>query len=207
MSLWHCLVNGKIFDKLIKYINYKIMNLVKFTIKSQEAVQKAISIAAGYTNQNIENGHLLKWILETDENVTSFILKKLNVNIKNFTQVLDSIVESYPKVTGNKEYFSRDVEKTFRKAEKMSTDMGDQFITIEHLLYGILASGDSISQLMKDNGITEKHLKKAIEDIRKGSKATSSSAENTYNSLDRFAVNLNESAKLGKLDPVDVMMR
>ncbi len=99
------------------------------------------------------------------------------------------------------------MEKTFRKAEKMSTDMGDQFITIEHLLYGILASGDSISQLMKDNGITEKHLKKAIEDIRKGSKATSSSAENTYNSLDRFAVNLNESAKLGKLDPVDVMMR
>ena len=178
------------------------MKLDNFTIKSQEALNQAFVIAQAYGQQAVENAHLLKGILSQGENISTFLLKKLNVNPVTFQQVLDKMLESYPKVSGGDPYLSKDANKSVQKAINISKEMGDQFISIEHLLLGILLSDDSVSQLMKDNGITEKELKLAIKDLRKGSKVDSQTAEDTYNSLNRFAVNLIEQARAGKLDPV-----
>jgi len=178
------------------------MNLNNFTIKSQEAVQQAMQIATINSQQAIENGHLLKGILAVDENVTPFILKKLNVNSAMFLKVLDKIVEGYPKVSGGQPYLSNATNQAVAKASSYLKEFGDEFVSIEHLLLGILASKDTISQLMKDNGVTEKDLKAAITELRKGAKVTSQTAEDTYNALNKYAVNLNEQAKKGKLDPV-----
>ncbi len=178
------------------------MNLNNFTIKSQEAVQQAMQIATINSQQAIENGHLLKGILAVDENVTPFILKKLNVNTPMFIKVLDKIVEGYPKVSGGQPYLSNAANQAVAKASNYLKEFGDEFVSIEHLLLGILASKDTISQLMKDNGVTEKDLKAAISELRKGAKVTSQSAEETYNALNKYAINLNEQAKKGKLDPV-----
>ncbi len=178
------------------------MNLNNFTTKSQEAVQQAMQIATLNTQQAIENGHLLKGILAVDENVTPFILKKLNVNSPMFLKVLDKIVEGYPKVTGGQPYLSNATNQAIAKATNYLKEFGDEYVSIEHLLLGILASADTISQLLKDNGVTEKDLKAAITELRKGAKVTSQSAEETYNTLNKYAINLNEQAKKGKLDPV-----
>ncbi len=178
------------------------MNLNNFTIKSQEAVQQAIQIATINAQQAIENGHLLKGILSVDENVTPFILKKLNVNTSMFEKALDKIVESYPKVSGGQPYLSNAANQAVAKASGYLKEFGDEFVSIEHLLLGILASKDTISQLMKDNGVTEKDLKAAITELRKGSKVTSQTAEETYNALNKYAINLNDQAKKGRLDPV-----
>ncbi len=178
------------------------MNLNNFTIKSQEAIQQAIQIATINGNQAIENGHILKAILEVDENVTPFILKKLGVNQQNFSKTVDAIVTSYPKVSGGEPYLSRNANQTVAKATNYLTEFKDEFVSIEHLLLGILASGDAITQLLKDNGIKEKELKAAIVELRKGSHVTSQSAEETYNALNKYAINLNTQARNGKLDPV-----
>lgn len=178
------------------------MNFNNFTIKSQEAVQQAIQIATINAQQAIENGHLLKGILSVDENVTPFILKKLNVNTSMFEKALDKIVESYPKVSGGQPYLSNAANQAVAKASGYLKEFGDEFVSIEHLLLGILASKDTISQLMKDNGVTEKDLKAAISELRKGSKVTSQTAEETYNALNKYAINLNDQAKKGRLDPV-----
>jgi len=178
------------------------MQLDNFTIKAQEAIQQASVIAQGYQQQAIENGHLLKGVLTQGENISAFLLKKLNVNPVTFQQVLDKIIESYPKVSGGEPYLSREASRSVQKAVQLSKEMGDQFVSIEHLMLGILLSGDNVSQMMKDNGITEKELKLAIKDLRKGSKVDSQTAEDTYNSLNRFAINLIEQARAGKLDPV-----
>ena len=178
------------------------MNLNNFTIKSQEAIQQAMQIATINGNQAIENGHILKAILEVDENVTPFILKKLGVNQQNFSKTVDAIVTSYPKVSGGEPYFSRNANQTVAKATNYLTEFKDEYVSIEHLLLGVLASGDAISQLLKDNGIKEKELKAAIIELRKGSNVTSQSAEETYNALNKYAVNLNTQARNGKLDPV-----
>jgi ATP-dependent Clp protease ATP-binding subunit ClpB len=178
------------------------MNFNNFTIKSQEAVQQAIQIATINVQQAIENGHLLKGILSVDENVTPFILKKLNVNTSMFEKALDKIVESYPKVSGGQPYLSNAANQAVAKASGYLKEFGDEFVSIEHLLLGILASKDTISQLMKDNGVTEKDLKAAITELRKGSKVTSQTAEETYNALNKYAINLNDQAKKGRLDPV-----
>ncbi|MFO7828965.1 MAG: ATP-dependent chaperone ClpB [Bacteroidales bacterium] len=178
------------------------MKLDQFTIKSQEAIQQAFTIAQGYQHQAIENGHLLRGILSQGENLSNYLLRKLNVNPVNFEKVLDKIVESYPKVSGGEPYLSKDANKTLQKAMSISKEMNDQFVSVEHILLGILQSGDSVAQLMKDNGITEKDLKNAIQDLRKGTKVDSQTAEDTYNSLNRFAINLIEQARAGKLDPV-----
>ena len=178
------------------------MNLNNFTIKSQEAVQQAMQIATINSQQAIENGHLLKGIIAVDENVTPFILKKLNVNTAMFIKVLDKIVEGYPKVSGGQPYLSNAANQAVAKASNYLKEFGDEFVSIEHLLLGIFASKDTISQLLKDNGITEKDLKAAISELRKGAKVTSQSAEETYNALNKYAINLNEQAKKGKLDPV-----
>lgn len=178
------------------------MNLNNFTIKSQEAVQQAVQIATINGQQAIENGHLLKGILEVDENVTPFILKKLNVNTQMFSAALNKIVESYPKVTGGHPFLSNSANQAVSKASTYLKEFGDEYVSIEHLLLGILSAKDTISQLLKDNGVTEKDLKAAINELRKGAKVTSQTAEDTYNSLNKYAINLNEQAKKGKLDPV-----
>jgi len=178
------------------------MNLNNFTIKSQEAIQQAQQIATVNEQQAIENGHILKGILEVDENVTPFLLKKLNVNTNIVTQALDKIVESYPKVAGGNQYLSNTANQALAKASNFPKEFGDEYVSIEHLLLGILSVKDSVSQLLKDSGVNEKDLKAAIKELRKGSKVTSTSAEETYNSLNKFAINLNERAKSGKLDPV-----
>ncbi|MBL7936980.1 MAG: ATP-dependent chaperone ClpB [Bacteroidia bacterium] len=178
------------------------MNLNNFTIKSQEAIQQAMQIATVNGHQAIENGHILKAILEVDENVTPFILKKLGVNQAMFTKTVDAIVNSYPKVSGGQPYLSNNANKTVSKATSYLKEFKDEYVSIEHLLLGILASGDSVAQLMKDNGIKEKELNAAITELRKGSTVTSQSADENYNALNKYAINLNTQARNGKLDPV-----
>ncbi|MES2284253.1 MAG: ATP-dependent chaperone ClpB [Bacteroidota bacterium] len=178
------------------------MNLNNFTIKSQEAVQQAMQIATANGQQAIENGHILKGILEVDENVTPFLLKKLNVNTQMFSLALDKIVEGYPKVSGGQPFLSNHANQAISKASTYLKEFGDEYVSIEHLLLAILSTKDTISQLLKDNGVTEKDLKTAIAELRKGAKVTSQTAEDTYNTLNKFAINLNEQAKKGKLDPV-----
>ncbi len=178
------------------------MNLNNFTIKSQEAVQKAMQIATANDQQSIENGHILKGILEVDENVTPFILKKLNVNTPMFILALDKIVGGYPKVSGGQPFLSNNANQAIAKASGYLKEFGDEYVSIEHLLLALLSTKDTISQLLKDNGVNEKDLKAAISELRKGAKVTSQTAEDTYNSLNKFAINLNEQAKKGKLDPV-----
>ncbi|MGE0561063.1 MAG: ATP-dependent chaperone ClpB [Flavobacteriales bacterium] len=178
------------------------MNFNNYTIKSQEAVQKAQQIALSNQQQSIETGHILKGMLEVDENVTPFILKKLGVNVAIFKQALDKIVESYPKVTGGNQYLSNNTNNALNKANSYLKEFGDEYVSIEHLLLGLLSGSDTISQLLKDNGVKEKELKAAIQELRKGEKVTSQSQEEQYNALKKYAKNLNELAKENKLDPV-----
>src|SRR3972149_6445832 len=178
------------------------MNLNNFTIKAQEVINQAFSIANGYNNQAIENGHILKGIFQIAENISSYIFKKLNVNSINVEKALDKIIESYPKVTRGEPYLSSTANKSLQKALTNSKNKGDQFVSVEHIILGIFQSGDTVSQLLKDSGINENELKQAIENLKHGAKVNSQTAEDTYNSLERFAINLNEMARSGKLDPV-----
>jgi len=178
------------------------MNLDKLTIKAQQALQEAQQIAAEKENQAIENGHILKGILVADENVLPHLFSKLGVNSNVVFQAVDKIVDSYPKVTGGQHMLSRYAQDSLNKAMKFAKDVKDEFVSIETLLQGIVASGDQVSQLLKDAGVTEKELKKAIEELRNGERVTSASAEDTYNSLDKYAKNLNQLAEQNKLDPV-----
>lgn len=179
------------------------MNLNNLTLKSQEAIQQAQQIALGNGNPAIENGHLLKGILEVDENVSPFLFKKLNVNLPVFKQALDKIVESYPKASNaNGQYLSPQANQALLKANTYLKEFKDEYVSIEHLLLGIFSAGDTISQLMKDNGINEKDLKTAIQELRKGSTVTSTSQEESYNALNKYALDLNSMAQSGKLDPV-----
>jgi ATP-dependent Clp protease ATP-binding subunit ClpB len=179
------------------------MNLNNFTIKSQETLQKAFSVAESYQNQAIENGHILKALMKEGENVVNYLLKKLNVNTAQLDEVLNSILDSYPRVSGGEEpYLSNNANKALRQAMNYSKDYGDKFVSVEHILMGILAAGDNVAQMLKDNGVTEKDLKKAIDELRKGSKVDSQTAENQFDALNRFAINLIERARNGKLDPV-----
>jgi ATP-dependent Clp protease ATP-binding subunit ClpB len=179
------------------------MNLNNFTIKSQEAVQQAQQIATSTGNQSIETGHLLKGLIETDENVISFLLKKLNANPSRIEQTLDAMIKAYPKVSGDGgQYLSNSANQALNKAQSFLKEFGDEFVSVEHLLLGLLAAGDNTSTLLKDAGINEKDLKLAIKELRGGSKVTSQSAEAQYNALNKYAKNLNDLAQAGKLDPV-----
>ena len=179
------------------------MNLDKFTLKSQEAIQQAQQIAVGLGSQNIESGHILKAILEVDENVAPFLFKKLNVNLPIFKQALDKILERYPKVdNATGQYLSADANQALIKANTYLKEFKDEYVSVEHLLLGLLTTKDVIGQLMKDNGMTEKDLKKAITDLRKGSTVTSSGSEETYNALNKYAIDLCALAQAGKMDPV-----
>lgn len=179
------------------------MNLNNLTLKSQEAIQQAQQIALGNGNPAIETGHLLKGILEVDENVAPFLFKKLNVNLPVFKQALDKIVEGYPKASNaNGQYLTPQANQALLKANTYLKEFNDEYVSIEHLLLGIFSTGDTISQLMKDNGINEKDLKAAIKELRKGSTVTSASQEESYNALNKYAIDLNSMAQSGKLDPV-----
>lgn len=178
------------------------MNLNNFTIKSQEAIQQAQQLAQSFGQQQIENEHIFKGIFEVDENVLPFILKKLNVNISILEQALDKQIQSYSKVTGGDIIFSREAGKTLNEASIIAKKMKDEFVSIEHLILAVFKSNSKIAQMLKDQGVTEKTLQVAIDEIRQGENVTSQSQEDTYNALNKFAKNLNQLAKDGKLDPV-----
>lgn len=178
------------------------MNLNNFTIKSQEAIQQAQVMVQSLGQQQIENEHIFKAILEVDENVTPFILKKVNVNLNTFKQALDSIIEGFPKVTGGQVSLSREAGQMLNEAQAIAQKMGDEFVSVEHLILAVFKSKSKVAQMLKDTGVTEKELEAAIKEIRKGERVTSASAEDTYNSLNKYAKNLNQLANDGKLDPV-----
>ncbi|MBO0341208.1 MAG: ATP-dependent chaperone ClpB [Bacteroidota bacterium] len=178
------------------------MNFNNFTIKSQEAIQRAQQLAQEFGHQQIENEHLFKAIAEVDENVLPFILKKLNVNTNLINQILDKELQSFSKVSGGEIMLSREASKTVNEASIIAKNMGDEYVSVEHLLLAIFKSKSKIAQILKDQGVAEKDLKAAIQELRKGGKVTSQSAEETYNSLDKYANNLNQLADSGKLDPV-----
>lgn len=178
------------------------MNFKNYTIKSQEIIQQAQQMAMNGSHQAIETGHLLKAIFELDDNVTPFILKKLGINYANLSQALERIVENYPKINGGDQYLSKSAGAALNHANSYLKTFGDEYVAIEHLLLGLLKAGDQIAQLLKDGGATEKNMKAAIQELRKGEKVTSASAEDNYNALSKYANNLNQMASDNKLDPV-----
>ena len=178
------------------------MQLDKFTIKSQEAIQRAQQLTMEAENQAIECGHLLKGIIEVDENVLPFLFKKLAINEQNLIQALNQIIKSYTKISGGQVYLSNTANQALVKAQQQSKEFGDEYVSLEHLLLGLMKVKDNVSGLLKDSGLNEKDIRAAINELRKGERVTSQSAEDNYNSLERYAINLNEKAKSGKLDPV-----
>ena len=178
------------------------MNFDKYTIKSQEVIQKAIDFAAGNGQQAIEPGHILHALLGVDENVVSFILKKLNINVKQLQTKLDEITNGYPQVSGQSPYLSNDANKVLQQAEKSLKEFGDEYIAIEHLLIGLMSGSDKVAALLKDLGFEKKALMAAIHELRGGGKVTDPNAEGKYRSLERYSKNLNQLAKEGKIDPV-----
>lgn len=178
------------------------MNFNNFTIKSQEAIQRAQLLAQEMGHQQIENEHIFKAITEVEENVIPFILKKLAINSSLIQQIVDKEMQTFPKVQGGEITLSREAGKMLNEATILSKKMEDEFVSIEHLFLAIFKSKSKIAQILKDQGVNEKDLQSAIGELRKGSNVTSQSAEETYNSLDKYAKNLNELADSGKLDPV-----
>jgi ATP-dependent Clp protease ATP-binding subunit ClpB len=178
------------------------MNFNNFTIKAQETVSEANLAAVAQGHQFIENAHLLKGLLQVDENVVPFILNKFGVNQQVFTKTLESIIASYPKVQGGQVQLSNAAQKTLVAATDLSRKMKDEFVSIEHVLLALVQSTDSTGQLLKDMGLNEKDLLKVINEMRNGQRVTSQSQEETYNSLEKYAINFNKMAAEGKLDPV-----
>ena len=178
------------------------MNFEKFTIKSQEALQKSAEIATTRQQQSIEPGHLLKSILETDENVADYLIKKLNVNKGILDNKLEEILNAYPKVSGAQAYLSSASNSVLQNAEKELKEFKDEYISIEHLLLALLSTKDKVSTLMKDVGFAKQELVKAIKELRGDSRVTDQNAEAKYKSLERYSKNLNDLAKQGKIDPV-----
>ncbi|BES60778.1 ATP-dependent chaperone ClpB [Dysgonomonas capnocytophagoides] len=178
------------------------MNFNNFTIKSQEAVQKAVDTVKEKGQQSIETSHLLMGVIMTGENVVNFLFQKLGVNLSHLVNVLNNEIESFPRVSGGEPYLSRESNAALDKATSISKQMGDQYVSLEHILLGILTTRNSAAQIMKDAGISENELKSAIAELRKGNKVDSQSAEDTYQSLEKYAINLTQRAKDGKLDPV-----
>ena len=178
------------------------MNFNNYTIKSQETVQQAQQLAQTYGHQQIENEHIFKALLEVDENVIPFLLKKLNINLEILQQLLDKQLESFSKVSGAELTISREASKSLTEASIIAKKMNDEYVSIEHIILAIFKSKSTIAQILKDQGVTRKGLEEAINELRKGERVTSQSAEETYNSLSKYANNLNQLAQDGKLDPV-----
>ncbi len=178
------------------------MNLSNFTIKSQEAIQQAVQLATQNGQQAIEAVHLLKGVIMTGESVANFIFQKLGVNVQNLNRVLDAQVGSLPKVSGGEPYLSSETNAVLQKAIGYSSKMGDQYVSLEPIILALFTEKSIASRILKDAGVTENELRRVIEELRKGNKVTSQSAEDTYDALGKYAINLNERARSGKLDPV-----
>ncbi|MFN8886298.1 MAG: Clp protease N-terminal domain-containing protein, partial [Cyclobacteriaceae bacterium] len=178
------------------------MNFDKFTIKSQEALQKSAEIATALQQLAIEPGHLLKAILETDENVTQYVFKKLNVNTQILTSKLEELINSYPKASGQQPYLSATSNTVLQNVEKELREFKDDYVAVEHLLLALLATKDKVSSLLKDVGFDRSSLIKAIQELRGGTSVKDQNAEAKYKSLERYSKNLNDLAKKGKIDPV-----
>ena len=178
------------------------MNLNNFTIKSQEAVQKAVELVTRQNQQSIEATHLLKAVILAGESVVNFLFQKLGINLQGLNAALDRKIASYPKVEGGEPYLSREANAVLQKAVDYCGKMGDQYVSLEHIILALFSEGSDASQMLKDAGMTEKELRAAIDELRKGNRVTSQSAEDTYDSLSKYAINLNERARSGKLDPV-----
>lgn len=180
----------------------KTMNLNDYTIKAQKSIESALLKAKDNGNQAIENGHLLLSMLDDADSILNILLSKLEIDKYNFESAAKSIVNSYPKVEGGEPYLSNSLSSVFQESQKIKNNFGDKFVSVEHLIIALSDSKDTIGQMMRDAGLKKDYLKKAILDLRKGSKVNSQSAEETYDSLNRYAINLNERAQNGKLDPV-----
>ncbi len=178
------------------------MNLNNFTIKSQEAIQKAVEIANRNSNQSIETLHLLKGVIGVDGSVVEFLFNKLGANVTILNSSIDREIDMLPKVSGGEPYLSRECNEVLIKAEEYSKKSGDQFVALESIIMAMVVVKNRVAQFLKDAGVTEKGLGQAIDELRKGKKANDASAEQTYNALLKYAINLNERARDGKLDPV-----
>ena len=178
------------------------MNFNNFTIKSQEAVQEAVNLTQARGQQAIEPVHLLAGVLKVGENVTNFIFQKLGMNAQQVTLVIDKQIDSLPKVSGGEPYLSRESNEVLQRATQYSKEMGDEYVSLEAIILALLNVKSTVSTILKDAGMTDKDLRAAITELRKGEKVTSQSSEDTYQSLSKYAINLNEAARSGKLDPV-----
>ena len=180
-----------------------MINFNNFTIKAQEAVEQAVDLVTQHNQQVIEAVHLLRSVIMTDETITQFLFQKLGVNLQGVIRQVDHKIQSLPKVTGGSEpYFGNQVDNVLQKAIDYSSKAGDQYVSLEYILLALLTEKSDASQMLKDAGMNEKELRAAIDELRKGKKATNQSAEDTYGALGKYAVNLNERARSGKLDPV-----
>jgi ATP-dependent Clp protease ATP-binding subunit ClpB len=178
------------------------MNLNNFTLKAQESVEKAFNIASAKGQQAVECAHILKGVMSEAESITNFLFGKMGVNILSLTKEIDGLIDSYPKVSGADSYVSSLVSEAFRKANDHAAGMKDKFVSSEHLIMGILDTDDRTARILKDHGVIMKELIAAVSELRKGATVDSQTSEDTFNSLNRYAINLNERARSGKLDPV-----
>lgn len=177
------------------------MNFNNFTIKAQEAVQEAVNLVQSRGQQAIEPVHVLQSVMKVGENVTNFIFQKLGMNGQQIALVLDKQIDSLPKVSGGEPYLSRETNEVFQNTTQYSKEMGDEFVSLEPVLLALLNVKSTASTILKDAGMTERELREAINELRKGEKVTSQSSEDTYQSLEKYAINLNEAARSGKLTP------
>ena len=178
------------------------MNFNRFTIKAQEAIQEAVNIAGSNGQQVIEPVHLMGGVLKSGEQILSFLLQKTGANIKKIEQEINGAIQSQPKVSGGEPYLSHQSNQVLTRAEDISRKNGDEFVSIEPLLMALLTENSTAADILKNNGVSKKELEKAIEELRKGEKVTSQSAEESYQALSKYAINLNDAAKSGRLDPV-----
>ena len=188
----------------LKYKRKEIrdMNFNNFTIKSQEAIQEAVRLTQNKGQQAIEPAHIMAGVLKMGENVTNFIFQKLGINGQQITLEVNRKIDSFPKVSGGEAYLSRESNNVLQRANEYAKELGDEFVALEDILLALLNVNSHVSTLLKNAGMTEKDLKAAINELRKGGKVTSQSSEETYQSLSKYAINLNEAARSGKLDPV-----
>jgi ATP-dependent Clp protease ATP-binding subunit ClpB len=178
------------------------MSFENFTVKSQEVIQKALELATSRQNQAIEPAHLLKAMLLVDDNVVPYLLSKLNVNTEIYSTQLDQLLSALPKVSGGEHYLSPNSNRAVQKAQSYAAESQDKYVSLEQLFLGLFSISDQATRLLQNSGVTENQLKEEIKKLRKGSTVNTQTADETYNALNRFAVNLNERAKTGKLDPV-----
>ena len=178
------------------------MNFNKFTIKAQEAIQEAVNLANSNGQQVIEPIHLMGGVLKSGEQILSFLLQKTGASIKKIEQETNAAMRNLPKVSGGEPYLSRQTNQVLTKAEEIAQKNGDEFVSIEPLLMALLAEKSTAADILKNNGVSMSELEKAVNELRKGGKVTSQSAEESYQALSKYAVNLNDAAKSGKLDPV-----